>query len=139
MAVKIVNLRDIPKRELEGRVLQWITTPETVGAEMMSGLFMTCQPQAVVRPVHAHKDIEETVFVLQGAGEVWVDGEYSNFEKGDLIMFPANAKHQIRNTGDEPFLCYNTFSEVTSPDHYIMYDEDAFSHIPNVEKKGELL
>ncbi|MDF2614190.1 MAG: cupin protein [Clostridia bacterium] len=129
MQIKIVNLEDIEKQELPGRTLQWITTPDTVGTKMMSGLFMTCAPHSVVRPVHAHDGIEETVFVLQGQGEVWVDGEYAIFKKGDLILFPANSKHQIRNTGNEPFLCYNTFSAVTSPKDYIMYDEDAFAYI----------
>lgn len=126
MSIKKANLKDVEVMNLEGRDLQWLVTKDTIGAEKLSALYMVCKPYQVVRPVHVHKDIEEVLFILQGKGEVWIDGEYDTFEKGDVVMLPANSKHQVRNISDEDLICYNIFSASTNPSEYIIYDEDAF-------------
>lgn len=126
MAVRKVNRHDIEPKRLEGRDLRLVVTPETIGAERLSIAIMNCFPRATLRPVHAHKDTEEVILVLAGQGEVWIDGERSSFKEGDAVLFPANSKHQLRNTGDTDLVTASIFSPPTEPGSYILYDEDAF-------------
>lgn len=123
---KIVSINDVEPIKLEGRDLRWIITEKTVGAEQLSIAIMHCHPHAVVKPLHAHRDIEEVVYILEGQGQAWIDGEVVSFAKGDAVFFPANSKHQVRNTGDETLVTASIFSAVTSPSDYVLFDESMF-------------
>ena len=129
MAVRKVSMHNIEPQHLEGRDLRWMVTPETIGAESLSIAIMNCFPKATVRPLHGHKDIEEVILILEGEGEAWVDGETATFKKGDAVLFPANSKHQVRNTGDVDLVTASIFSQPTRPDSYIIYDDDAFAEL----------
>ena len=129
MPVNIVSESDIEPLKLPGRELQWIVTPETIGAERLSIAIMNCPAHSIVRPLHAHKGIEEVIFILQGEGEAWVDGDLGRFKKGDAVLFPVGSKHQVRNTGDEPLITASIFSDTTTPDSYIVYNEDVFGEM----------
>lgn len=124
MAVRVVSLDDTPVQQLPGRTLQWLVTPETLGAEKISIAIMNCPPGAVVRPLHAHRDIEEILLVLQGQGEAWVDGRVAPFRKGDAVLLPANSKHMVRNTGEEPVITASIFSPPTTPSSYVLYEDE---------------
>ena len=57
-------------------------------------------------PRHAH-DFEHEVYVLDGSGEVLLDGEYRPIKRGDVLYVPAEEEHQFRAGGVEAlrFLC----------------------------------
>lgn len=46
-------------------------------------------------PRHAH-DYEHEVFVVEGSGEVLLDGEYQPLKAGDVAYVPADEEHQFR-------------------------------------------
>jgi quercetin dioxygenase-like cupin family protein len=123
MSVRVISLDSIPAQVLPGRTLQWFVTPETMGTERLAVNKLQCPPGAVVRPLHAHRDTEEAVLVLEGQGEAWIDGEVSSFKKGDAVFYPANSKHMIRNTGSETLVAFCLFSPPTKPDSYVFYEE----------------
>ncbi len=53
---------------------------------------------------HAHESEEEFIFILQGAPDVWVDGETYRLAPGDCVGFPAGtgiAHTFMNNTGDD--------------------------------------
>ncbi|HHU51252.1 MAG TPA: cupin domain-containing protein [Firmicutes bacterium] len=127
MAVKVISQAQAETQHLTGRDLTWIITEEAVGAKQMSIAIMHCSPHSVVRPLHAHEDIEEVILILEGEGEAWVDGETAKFKKGDAVFFPANSRHQVRNTGDTMLVTASIFSAPTNPDSYLIYDEDVFA------------
>jgi mannose-6-phosphate isomerase-like protein (cupin superfamily) len=56
---------------------------------------------------HYHARSEEIYVLLDGAGEMEVDGERRRVEPGDAILIPAGAWHEIRADGSTPlrFLC----------------------------------
>ena len=55
---------------------------------------------------HYHAETEEIYFVLDGVGELEVDGESSSVGRGDAVLIPPGAWHQIRAGGEElRFLC----------------------------------
>ena len=129
MAVRIANIGDIEPVKLPGRDLRWLVTPETIGAQRVSVNIMNCPAGSVVRPLHAHKDIEEVLLILEGAGEVWVDGEIGQFKKGDAVLLPANSKHQVHSLGPGPLITACIFSAPTTPASFITYDEDMFADL----------
>jgi len=122
LAVRIISPKDVPVLQMRGRTLQWLATPETLGCQYLALAIMNCSPGSVVRPLHAHRDTEEILLVLQGQGEAWVDGETAPFSKGDVVLFPANSKHMVRNTGDEPLIGACMFSPPTTPDSYVLFE-----------------
>jgi len=121
-----VNISDVEPLKLEGRDLSWIVTEDTVGAKQMAIAVMHCHPNAIVKPLHAHKGIEEVIYIMEGQGQCWIDDELVEFKKGDAVFFPADSKHQVRNTSDETLVTLSIFSAPTSPDQYISYPESKF-------------
>jgi mannose-6-phosphate isomerase-like protein (cupin superfamily) len=126
MGIRIASLSDVPAQKLPGRELQWLVTPETIGAEKISMAVMDCPPGSTVRPLHSHRDIEEILFILEGEGEAWVDGEVAPFKQGDAVLFPANSKHMVRNTGTTSLRTCSIFSPPTSPDSYSLYEDEGW-------------
>ena len=53
-----------------------------------------------------HHDYEHEVFIVDGGGEILLDGAYRTIRPGDTIYVPAYEEHQFR-AGDEGlrFLC----------------------------------
>lgn len=130
MAVRIVNSQEIEPLKLPGRELRWLVTPDTIGAEKISVNIMTCPAGSVVRPLHSHRDIEEVLLILEGSGEVWLDGDLGRFKKGDAVLLPANSKHQVRSLGPDTLVTACIFSAPTTPDSFVFYDQDMFSQLP---------
>jgi quercetin dioxygenase-like cupin family protein len=126
MTVRIASLSTIPALDLPGRKLQWLVTPETIGARNVSMAVMDCPPGAVVRPLHSHRDIEEFIFILEGEGEAWVDGEVASFKEGDAVLFPANSRHMVRNTGPTRMRTCSVFSPPTSPESYTLHEGEGW-------------
>jgi mannose-6-phosphate isomerase-like protein (cupin superfamily) len=54
---------------------------------------------------HYHARTEEIYFVLEGEGEMEVDGEQRRVTPGDAVLIPAGAWHQIRAETPLRFLC----------------------------------
>ena len=54
---------------------------------------------------HYHKIAEEFYFVLEGAGEIELDGERRTVGSGDAILIPAGVWHTIVATAPLRFLC----------------------------------
>ncbi len=64
-------------------------------------------PPACETDRHHHRESEEFYYVLEGDGEMEVDGERRALASGDAVLIPPGAWHQIRTTGEAPlrFLC----------------------------------
>jgi len=54
---------------------------------------------------HYHKMAEELYFILEGAGEIELDGERRKVRRGDAILIPPGAWHTIMATEPLRFLC----------------------------------
>jgi mannose-6-phosphate isomerase-like protein (cupin superfamily) len=48
---------------------------------------------------HYHAETEEIYFVLEGEGELELDGERTPVRPGDAVPIPPGARHQIVNVG----------------------------------------
>lgn len=54
---------------------------------------------------HYHRESEEFYYVLEGTGELEVDGERTRVAPGDAILIPPGAWHQIHADKELRFLC----------------------------------
>ncbi len=53
-------------------------------------------------PKHSHP-WPHINYVIDGEGEILIDGEYRKATKGFFAVIDANTEHQFRNTSDKPF------------------------------------
>jgi mannose-6-phosphate isomerase-like protein (cupin superfamily) len=54
---------------------------------------------------HQHRATEEIYVLLEGEGEMEIDGESRQVRAGDAVLIPAGAWHQIAATAELRFLC----------------------------------
>lgn len=62
-------------------------------------------PQGAATQPHFHKLSEELYFILEGAGEMTVDGETRAVGPGDAILIPPGARHTVCALSAMRFLC----------------------------------
>ena len=62
--------------------------------------------------VHEHTD--QLLTFVAGTGEADLNGHTHPIEAGDQCAVPAGARHNFRNTGDEPLVLYTVYSP---PEH----------------------
>jgi mannose-6-phosphate isomerase-like protein (cupin superfamily) len=122
----IIHPEDVEAIQLVGRTMRRLITFETVGAQRMSMGVISVPPGAEVLPCHSH-EAEEALYIVEGAGEFWIDGERGTFGPGDVVWYPYSSKHMIRNTGNIPLLAVFIFAPPMDPDRYHLYDDTRFS------------
>ncbi|HEY8726689.1 MAG TPA: cupin domain-containing protein [Gaiellaceae bacterium] len=54
---------------------------------------------------HYHRRSEEIYFVLEGEGEMELEGDRRTLAVGDAVLIPPGAWHEIRAVGRLRFLC----------------------------------
>jgi mannose-6-phosphate isomerase-like protein (cupin superfamily) len=54
---------------------------------------------------HYHARTEEIYFLLEGEGEIEIDGERRGVGPGEAVLIPAGAWHQIHAASPLRFLC----------------------------------
>jgi mannose-6-phosphate isomerase-like protein (cupin superfamily) len=54
-------------------------------------------------PVHRHA-CEEAIVILEGSGTLTINGEESQFGPNSTLIIPADAVHQIVNSGTTPLV-----------------------------------
>ena len=53
-------------------------------------------------PLHQHP-YEHEVFILDGTGTIWREGNEVAIKSSDVLFIPADEQHQFKNTGSQPF------------------------------------
>src|SRR6476619_883329 len=61
-----------------------------------------------------HPDRDQFFRVEKGEGEVSIDGRQTKIRSDVAIIVPAGARHNVRNTGDEPLKLYTLYAP---PEH----------------------
>ena len=64
----------------------------------------TLEPGQTTRR-HYHRRSEEIYFLLEGKGEMELEGDRKLLAEGDAVLIPAGARHEIRAVGRLRFLC----------------------------------
>ena len=61
-----------------------------------------------------HDDRDQFFRVEKGKGTVWIDGDKSKLRPGTVVVIPAGARHNIRNTGKKRLRLYTLYAP---PEH----------------------
>lgn len=61
-----------------------------------------------------HPDRDQFFRVEKGEGEVSIDGQPTKIKSDVAIIVPAGARHNVRNTGDQPLKLYTLYAP---PEH----------------------
>lgn len=57
-------------------------------------------------PVHTHETQVDSIFIVTGKGEAYVNGKWRVVGPGDYLFFPAGVEHATRNTSGEALVLF---------------------------------
>ena len=107
--MKVLQYEDVPPTAVttegaRGTSIRWLIAKED-GAPTFAMRLFELTPGGST-PLHTHA-WEHEVFILNGEGTVWRNGEDVPFRAGTAIFVPPEEKHCFKNTGSESlrFLC----------------------------------
>lgn len=63
-----------------------------------------------------HENTDQILTFISGTGHADLDGHTHPIEAGDQCAVPAGARHNFRNTGQEPLVLYTVYSP---PEHAV--------------------
>lgn len=63
-----------------------------------------------------HEGTDQILTFVSGEGEADLAGHTHPVDAGDLCIVPAGARHNFRNTGEEPLVLYTVYSP---PEHAV--------------------
>jgi quercetin dioxygenase-like cupin family protein len=104
--MKVVNYRELPSKPYEndtahnakGRLL----IGQADGAPNFAmRIFELAENGSTMHHSHPY---EHEIFVHQGKGQVFENGQWIDIKAGDAVFIPGGQVHQLRNAGNEPFL-----------------------------------
>lgn len=81
--------------------------------EYLQLVLMTLQPGEEIGE-EVHPDRDQFFRIEEGEGVVDIDGNANEVEDDIAVIVPAGAKHNVRNTGDEPLRFYTLYGP---PEH----------------------
>jgi mannose-6-phosphate isomerase-like protein (cupin superfamily) len=95
-----------PFTTADGSVIRSLLDLSTAPVRNQSLAEATLEPGAATER-HYHRESEEIYFVVEGSGEMELDGAHARVGPGDAILIPAGAWHRIRADASGPlrFLC----------------------------------
>ena len=67
-------------------------------------MFLRIPPGRRPWPYHSHATQWELYYVMEGAGEMRLDGGTASLQAGDAMMCPPDEAHQLHNTGESDLL-----------------------------------
>ena len=87
--------------------------------------------------VHAHKENEEVYIILEGKGQIYLDGEEFNIEKGNVIRIDTPAARCIKADVENSirFICIqtkaNSLIQFAERDGFPCEDKPTWLNTPN--------
>ena len=78
-----------------------VISEETVGAKHVEVLIGVIEKDQGALP-HAHPDLEQVCYLLEGTAVAEVGGVRKEMVPGDFVFFPANEKHIFTATSEDP-------------------------------------
>lgn len=105
MALKI-NLQEVnmqPHPKFEGVNVGYVSTKER--HPELSIIILELVPGIQI-PTHTHEREIDSIFILQGEGEMFLNNEWIKIKAGDIIVVGANELHGLKSTGEIPLKSY---------------------------------
>lgn len=116
----------IEAKELPGRSLKWLFTPETGGAKNFTMNVVNIRPGSTVKPAHSHPVHEEVVYIVSGRGDAFIDGKVYEIHEGTAVLFSPGSVHMLRNTGSKDMKVACFFSPPATLENYNFHEDVVF-------------
>lgn len=114
VSVQVVRLAEVEPIELpQGSWSRMLVTKGRVEGNTASLGYSVFTPGTVLAAV-CH-EAEEVAYVVDGTGELRLDGETVPFARGDALFIPPGAWHAVANTGDEDVVMVFGFAHPEYP------------------------
>ncbi|MBI4279361.1 MAG: cupin domain-containing protein [Armatimonadetes bacterium] len=106
------NLKSIPAVDGGYRRFTELLSRNVLGSDHLSVRVVQVLPITGSEPrhPHTHRTMDEAIFVLEGAGIAWVDGEVCTLEAGDLLFVPRGVPHVTVSSSDRQLRLFCAFS-----------------------------
>lgn len=106
------------QEEIEGQALecgavQWLVDRE-LGAKHVTSYRLKIDPHST--ETHVHPGAEEVLYILEGNGEIRVEGVRHDVRQGQAVHVPDGAEHSYINTGDRPLVLVGAMAPSIDPD-----------------------
>jgi len=82
-------------------------------AKNLQLVLMALQPGEEIGE-EVHHDRDQFFRVEKGNGEIWIDDVMTKIESDMAMIVPAGARHNVKNTGNEPLKLYTIYGP---PEH----------------------
>lgn len=126
MNKNIIHESEVTELAKPGRFMKWLITPENTGSEHLSVVLIRVPPGAVVRPAHAHPNGEEVIYIIEGQGRVYIEGEVNEVSKGHAVLFRKGSIHMLKNDGTVEMRVICFFAPPSDLSTYKMYEDIEF-------------
>lgn len=101
MGKKFLIASELEPVNLDWGIQHWFSDPKSTGAEELVVISVEIFP-GFGHDFHKHPDQEESIFVLEGEIEQWVETESKILKKGDSAFIPKGMVHASFNVSEEP-------------------------------------
>lgn len=92
--------QDVPREQLEGRDLGWLSTPKTTGATQIVAIDVHLEVGGG-HGFHRHPDQEEFLYVISGTIEQWIGEKRRIISSGDSCFVPMDTVHASFNDSSQ--------------------------------------
>ena len=70
---------------------------------------------------HIHKTHDETLYIVRGTAQLFIDGKWVDFNAGGIHFNPMGKAHAVRHVGKEPMVVISIFSPaMKEPDRHFV-------------------
>ena len=108
--VPIFREKDIEAREIFPGVSLFLAVEYANGSQAVTMGKVTIQPGCEIPP-HTHP-VDDAMIILAGKGGLYTEEGVVPIEAGCHLWAPANSRHGVKNTGDEPLVLIYTWPAV---------------------------
>ena len=101
--VNLENLEMKPHPKFEGVKIGYILTKEKHSELSITVLEIL---SGVEIPLHTHEKEVDTIFILEGSAEVFLNETWRRVKEGGVIIISPKEVHGIKAIGEKPLKCY---------------------------------
>jgi putative monooxygenase len=106
------NSRELAEEiSLPGRRARVLISGEVLGAETITFIDVEILPGCCTTPAHLHQFFEEVMYIREGCGRVWAEGDVVPLGAGEAILIPIGCRHMVKNVGDAPLRMLTCFGD----------------------------
>ena len=104
-SLAVIRIEDRPVVDFGGGATYRTIIGDDTGRDLPIRTGVQVSPPGYQTRIHSHPYVE-MLTVLEGRGEVWLDGDERTvtLEPGVTVAIPAHTKHGFRAVGDKPLV-----------------------------------